>query len=261
MQHHPIILAVAIPVILVLAGCGGGSTESDDGSGGGVNLRITSASLSSTPGAPVKNTAVTVTVEVANNGSSDSPATTYSYTLDGTTVTTALPAVPGGETIEVSFDVTSAVAGAFPVAVTLDPANSVNERSESDNTASVSVTWSESSLRNIVVSAASIDDDTLLVGADAELSFTLTYSSTTLSGATPVTWRIMRDDDGELTQVHAGVATPVIGDPLSLTITFDDPGISGEREYILQTDYNDSVAESSEVDNLFAFTITWSAPG
>ncbi|MBN8525235.1 MAG: hypothetical protein J0M02_07870 [Planctomycetes bacterium] len=261
MHHTTFLLPSAIAAILALAGCGGGDEATDDGSGGGINLRITSASLSSTPGAPVKNTAVTVTVEVANNGSSDSPATTYSYTLDGTTVTTALPAVPAGESIEVSFDVTSAVAGEFPVAVTLDPANSVNERSESDNTASVSVTWSNTSLRNIVVSAASIDDDTLLVGADAELSFTLTYDNASLSGATPVTWRIVRDDDGDLTQVHAGVATPVIGDPLSLTITFDDPGISGEREYILQTDYNDTVPESSEVDNLFAFTITWSAPG
>lgn len=253
---------LAIPVILApifaLAGCGGAA--SDDGSGTGMNLRITGASFASSPGAPVKGNPATVTMEVLNNGTAATPATTFSYTLDGTTATAALPSVPAGGSLDVVFAVTSATAGTFAVAVVLDPANAVNERSEADNSASVSITWSETSLRNIAISAAVLDDATLAIGDDARLTYTLTYTNI-ISGTVPVTWRIVRDDDGTLTQVASGAHTVTIGTPLPIATTFDDPGISGARAYILQVDYNDTVAESSEDDNRFAFTITWSASG
>lgn len=262
MIQHLILSSLCITLI-ALAGCGGAGSVDEDGSGTGVNLRITNASLSSSPGAPVKNTAVTVTVVVSNNGSTATPATTYSHTLNSTTVTTALPSVPAGGSITVTFDVVSVTAGTYPVTVALDPANAVNERSESDNSASVNITWSESSLRNIAISGAALDDATLGIGDDARITYTLTYNDVGLPGGptVPVSWRIVRDDDGVLTTVVSGAQAVVVGTPQGVATVFDDPGISGTRNYILQVDPAGLVAESSETDNIFAFAITWSASG
>lgn len=261
MRTH--LAAILVLAILACAGCGGGAASpTDDGSGAGMNLRITSASITSSPGAPVKNGPVTISVVVANNGTSATPATTYSYAFGGTTVTSALPSVAAGTTESISFVVTRATAGTSAVTVTLDPANTVNEREEGDNAVTVDVTWTESSLRNIAISNGSVDDSTLAVGASATLRFTLAYDTTDIIGPAlwSVKWRVVRADDE--TKVVAEVTTTnSFSIPVSIVQTFADPTAVGAQEYLLQADYLGTVAESLETDNVFAFTITWSASG
>lgn len=262
MRLQTIVVPILVAPVLALFGCSSAATSTTDGSGAGMNLHITSASLSSSPALPAAGGTVTVSIVVANNGTVATPATTFSFTFDGTTSSSnVLPAIAGGATATVLCAVTSATAGTLPVVVALDPANTVNERSESDNSATINVTWSGLSRRNISLSGVSPADATLTIGGTATLNFTLGISGTdVLTGPLvlqTLQWRIVREDD--LTVVKTS-SSSFVNSSVTLSTTFDDATAVGPQSYIMQVDYAGAVAESDETDNAASFTITWDPP-
>lgn len=259
-------LLSSLTAILVLPGCGGGSVDTGGGGSGTANLVIASADIDTSPGLPVKGTAVTVTATITNSGGEDSAATTYSYTFDGNVVSAALAAIPAGESTTVSFDVTSAVAGALPVKVALDPAGKVDESNDGDNSATVTVTWTETNERNVILGApvltegAAASDGTATSAQTIGLSFTLTLVEPDLIGSRQVRWSLVRifgEDEVELASPIASVGTGS-----SLTVTPSAlawPGVAGTYTYILTADPGDLLAESIESDNVRTFTIVWTS--
>lgn len=251
-------IALMLAGAFLLAGCESSTTDTS-GSTTGVNLHITSSALSFLPGLPVKGTTATVTATVTNTGTVASTATTWTYSFGGSTTSATLPAIAAGGSTTLTFNVTNASATTLTATVTLDPTGAINETSETDNSAGVAITWSNSSERNIGITSTNVTPTTQSVGTDVTATVTFTYADSNISGGASVTsvlWRLIRVDDDSV--VGSGTKTVYInGADATITVPFSESGAQNSKQYRLILDPDNTVSESAEDDNEYYFTVTW----
>ncbi|WP_315094386.1 CARDB domain-containing protein [uncultured Cellulomonas sp.] len=93
--------------------------------------------LTTDPITVTPTTAISVGATVRNSGTAAAPATTAVVALGGTSVGTAtVPALAAGAQTTITVNAGTRPAGTYPVTVTVDPANTVAESVETNNTAS-----------------------------------------------------------------------------------------------------------------------------
>ncbi len=97
------------------------------------DLVVTAASWS--PAAPDEATPVTLSATVRNSGTAAAGATTVDFTLGGTVAGSApVPALNAGASTTVTFNAGARPQGSYAVAATVDPANTVVEQNDANNT-------------------------------------------------------------------------------------------------------------------------------
>jgi len=94
-----------------------------------------------TPAAPTTTDAITVAATVRNTGTAPAAATTVAFTLGTQSVGTAsVPALSAGAQANVSLSLGTRAAGSYSIAGAVDPANTIAESNEANNTAAASFT-------------------------------------------------------------------------------------------------------------------------
>lgn len=101
------------------------------------NPDLTVTGVTSSPASPTESTAVTLSATVRNAGTAASAATSVTFQVDGQTAATAsVGAIAAGATATVTASIGARAAGSYTVGATADPANTVVEQDESNNTSS-----------------------------------------------------------------------------------------------------------------------------
>jgi len=99
------------------------------------------SSVTATPGSPSTSDDVTLSAVVRNQGDGSSSATTVAFTVAGQAVGTASVGVlAAGAQTTVTTSIGARAAGTYSISATVDPANTVVESNESNNSASGSFT-------------------------------------------------------------------------------------------------------------------------
>lgn len=101
------------------------------------NPDLTVTGVTSSPASPTESTAVTLSATVRNAGTAASAATSVTFQVDGQTAATAsVGPIAAGATATVTASIGARAAGSYTVGATADPANTVVEQDESNNTSS-----------------------------------------------------------------------------------------------------------------------------
>ncbi|MFJ4918325.1 discoidin domain-containing protein [Streptomyces sp. NPDC088725] len=97
------------------------------------DLQVTAVSAS--PAAPVESDSITLSATVRNGGSAAAPASTVEFRLAGTKVGTAnVGALAAGASTTVTANIGAHDAGTYELSAVADPANTVIEQNETNNT-------------------------------------------------------------------------------------------------------------------------------
>ncbi|MGX7828184.1 discoidin domain-containing protein [Actinokineospora sp. 24-640] len=98
------------------------------------NPDLTITAVTASPATPVEGNPITLTATIRNTGTVASPATTTAFQLGGTQAGTAtVPALAAGATTTATTGIGTREAGTYPLSATVDPANTVTEQNETNN--------------------------------------------------------------------------------------------------------------------------------
>ncbi|WP_328468323.1 discoidin domain-containing protein [Actinoplanes sp. NBC_00393] len=165
------------------------------------DLVVTAATW--TPAAPSETSAITLSAVVKNNGTAAAAATKVDFRLGGTLAGSAdVPALAAGALATVSANVGAKAQGSYTVSVVADPANTVAEQNNDNNTytASSALVVAQAPGPDLQVTAINTNPANPAVGATVSFSVAVTnrgtssapasttrlvVGSTTLTGPTP----------------------------------------------------------------------------
>ncbi|MCZ7421531.1 discoidin domain-containing protein [Verrucosispora sp. WMMA2121] len=179
------------------------------------NPDLTVTNLTFAPTAPVETDQLTLTASVRNAGTSGAGATTVDFALDGTKVGQAnVGALAAGASATVSTTVAARNAGSYQLSAAVDPANTVIEQDESNNsrTSSGPLVVSPVASADLVASSVTWSPGTPSAGATVGFSVSLGNQGTVASagGAHNVTLTVL-NDSGTTVRTLTGSYTGTIG--------------------------------------------------
>ncbi|PZG07007.1 Secreted glycosyl hydrolase [Micromonospora craterilacus] len=179
------------------------------------NPDLTVTNVTFAPAAPVETDQITLTATVRNAGTLASGATTVDFALDGTKVGQAnVGALAAGASTNVSTTIAARDAGSYQVSATVDPANTVIEQNESNNsyTSPTRLTVSPVASSDLVASAVTWSPGTPAAGATVSFAVTLRNQGTIASagGAHGITLTVL-NDSGTVVRTLTGSYTGTIG--------------------------------------------------
>ncbi len=179
------------------------------------NPDLTVTNVTFAPTAPVETDQITLTATVRNIGTLASGATTVDFALDGTKVGQAnVGALAAGASTSVSTTIGARDAGSYQLSATVDPANTVIEQNESNNsyTSPTRLTVSPVASSDLVASAVTWSPGTPTAGATVSFAVTLRNQGTIASagGAHGITLTVL-NDSGAVVRTLTGSYTGTIG--------------------------------------------------
>ncbi|WP_331461330.1 galactose-binding domain-containing protein [Micromonospora tarapacensis] len=179
------------------------------------NPDLTVTNVTFAPAAPVETDQLTLSATVRNAGTLGSGATTVDLALDGTKVGQAnVGALAAGASSTVSTTVSARDAGSYQLSATVDPANTVIEQDESNNSRSnpSPLVVSPVASSDLVASAVTWSPGTPSTGATVSFAVTLRNQGTIASagGAHGVTLTVL-DDSGTAVRTLTGSYSGTIG--------------------------------------------------
>ncbi|GEL96002.1 CARDB domain-containing protein [Cellulomonas composti] len=203
--------------------------------------------LTVSPAAPTPSSSLTLTATIRNIGVAASPATTASFAIGGQSVGTAnVGALAIGASTTVTVTASPRAAGSYPVTVTVDPAGTLTEAVETNNSASTSVTVSADPVQqrpDLQISALTASPAAPTSSQAITLSATVRNAGTAASTATNVAFSVGGTQAGT-----APVGALAAG--ATSTVTFA-AGARAAGTYALSAtaDAAGTVAESDETNN------------
>ncbi|MEV6494891.1 CARDB domain-containing protein, partial [Actinoplanes sp. NPDC051633] len=216
------------------------------------NPDLTVTGLTWSPSAPNETTAITATATVRNAGTAASAATTADVKLNGTTVGTAqVGALAAGASANVTVDLGRRAQGSYTVAATVDPANTVPEQNNDNNTftAPAALVVGQSPGPDLEVTAITPSPANPAVGAP--VSFTVAVRNRGTSAAGASTTRVTAGSttlNGSTAAIAAGATSTV---QISGTWTATTGGVT----VTATADATGAVAETNENNNTLTRSI------
>jgi hypothetical protein len=208
------------------------------------DLVVTSTTWS--PAAPDETSALTLTAGVRNAGTVAAAATTLDFKLNGAVVASAnVPALAAGASATVTGAVSARAQGTYTVASTVDPANTVAESNNDNNTftASTQLVVAQAPGPDLLVTAISLSPANPAAGAAVSFTVGLQNRGTSAAGAS--TTRVVV---GSTTLTGA---TPAIagGNTTTVTVSGTWTATSGGATAVATADSAGVVTETNENNN------------
>lgn len=214
------------------------------------DLVVTSATWS--PANPDETSAIVITAGVRNSGTVASAATKIDFTIGGTAVASAdVPALAPGASASVTGNAGTKAQGSYTVAATVDPANTVAESNNDNNTftAASQLVVSQAPGPDLQVTALNLNPSNPAVGA--AVNFTAAVQNRGTSTAAASTTRVVVGSTtltGSTPAIAAGATTTVtIGGTWTAT--------SGGATAVATADSANVVAETNENNNTLSKSI------
>ncbi|MFB7448051.1 CARDB domain-containing protein [Streptomyces sp. NPDC056194] len=205
--------------------------------------------LTWTPAAPTETDAVTVRATVRNAGTVAAPASTVDVSVEGAVAGTAQAAsLPAGASTTVAIPVGRRPVGAYTVSAVADPANTVAELDDTNNsrTAASKLTVGQSPGPDLMVTGITTNPSAPAVGAPVSFTVAVLNRGTT---AVPA---------GSVTRLAAGTTTlqgaagaVAAGQTVNVPISGTWPAASGGVTLTATADVTGTVTETDESNNVF----------
>ncbi|MFC9398623.1 CARDB domain-containing protein [Streptomyces sp. NPDC057027] len=205
--------------------------------------------LTWTPAAPTETDAVTVRATVRNAGTVAAPASTVDVSVEGAVAGTAQAAsLPAGASTTVAIPVGRRPVGAYTVSAVADPANTVAELDDTNNsrTAASKLTVGQSPGPDLMVTGITTNPSAPAVGAPVSFTVAVLNRGTT---AVPA---------GSVTRLTAGTTTlqgaagaVAAGQTVNVPISGTWPAASGGVTLTATADATGTVTETDENNNVF----------
>ncbi|WP_367128698.1 CARDB domain-containing protein [Saccharothrix sp. HUAS TT1] len=213
------------------------------------NPDLTIASLTSSPANPVETDAVTLSATVRNTGTAAAPASSVAFSLGGASGTAPVAALAAGASATVAFAAGRLAQGAHQATATVDPANTVVEQNDANNTASAQVVVGQAPGPDLRVLGFTSNPPNPAAGAQVTFTVQVNNRGTTASGSS-------------VTRVVAGGATLntttgaiAAGATANVAITGSWTATSGGATITATADATNTVVETNETNNSFSRAI------
>ncbi|MBB2947789.1 hypothetical protein FB565_007560 [Actinoplanes lutulentus] len=214
------------------------------------DLVVTSATW--TPAAPSETSAITLSAVVRNSGTAASAATKLDFRLGGTVAGTAdVPALAAGAAATVTASAGTKAQGSYTVSAVVDPANTVAETNNDNNTFTASSQLVVSQAPGPDLQVTAISNTPANPAAGAAVSFTVAVTNRGTSAAGASTTRLVV---GSTTLTGA---TPAIAAGATTTVTIGGTwtATSGGATATATADSAGTVAETNENNNVLTKSI------
>ncbi|MEV6302628.1 CARDB domain-containing protein [Actinoplanes sp. NPDC051861] len=205
-----------------------------------------------TPASPAENAAITLTATVRNAGNAAAAATKADFRLGGTVAGSAdVPALAAGASATVSANIGAKAQGSYTVSTVVDPANTVAEQNNDNNTftASSPLVVAQAPGPDLTVTAISTNPANPAAGAAVSFTVAVTNRGTSAAGASTTRLAVGSTTlTGSAPSIAAGAtATVSIGGTWTAT--------SGGATATATADSAGAVAETNESNNSLALPI------
>jgi hypothetical protein len=217
------------------------------------NPDLTVTAVSWTPAAPAETDRITVRATVQNIGSAAAGATSVTFGLGGQLAgSAAVSALAAGASATVSADVGTRPMGSYSVSATVDPANTVVEQNDANNTftSATQLTVAQAPGPDLQVLAIASNPPNPAVGASVSFTVTVNNRGTTATGTTTVT----RVSVGGTT-LNTNTASIAAGATVSVAVSGSWTATSGGATITATADATSVVAETNETNNSFSQAI------
>jgi hypothetical protein len=214
------------------------------------DLIVTSATWS--PASPSETSAITLSAVVKNNGTAAAAATKVDFRLGGTVAGTAdVPALAAGSSATVSANAGTKAQGSYTVAAVVDPANTVAEQNNDNNTFTATSQLVVAQAPGPDLQVTALDTNPANPAAGAAVSFTVTVANRGTSTAAASTTRVVI---GSTTLTGP---TPAIAAGASATVAVGGTwtAASGGATAVATADSAGVVTETNESNNGFSKAI------
>jgi hypothetical protein len=205
-----------------------------------------------TPTAPSEGTAVTLSATVKNQGTAASAATTVDFKLGGTLKGSApVGALAAGASATVSANAGAQPQGSYSVAAVVDPADTVAEQNNANNTFTASTPLVVSQAPGPDLQVTGITTNPANPAAGSAVSFTVAVNNRGTSSAAASTTRLTVGTttlNGSTPAIAAGATTNVA---VSGTWT----ATNGGATMTATADATNAVTETNENNNTFSRTV------
>jgi subtilase family serine protease len=233
------------------------------------NLAMLSSNIEFEPAEPLDGDLVTVRATVLNNGTA--PALDIVVRFEDVTGGAPQPIdkqrlidslLPGeSATVQITYDTTDK-AGERRVQVVVDPANTIVESDEQDNSAVALLTVAPPPAPNLVVKSENIRFNPASPSDGQPVTVTVTVLNEGPRSASTVEVKFVDATDGGEqpigdVQVIGGIPS---GGSATAQVTYDTTGKQGERLIRVVADPNNLVVETNETDNQAEQTLTVAPP-
>lgn len=204
------------------------------------------------PASPSESSAITLSATIKNNGTAGAAATKVDFRLGGTVSGSAdVPALAAGASTTVTANVGAKAEGSYTVAAVVDPANTVAEQNNDNNTFTAATPLVVSPAPGPDLQVTAINTSPANPAAGAAVSFTVAVTNRGTSAAGASTTRLVVGSStltGATGPIAAGAtATVAIGGTWTAT--------SGGATATATADSAGAVAETNESNNGFSQAI------
>ncbi len=209
------------------------------------NPDLTVTSVSWSPSNPTETSSITLSATVQNIGNASAPGTTVNFNLGSGLVGSAnVPALAVGASATVSLGAGNRPMGSYTVAATVDPANTVIEQNNANNslTAPTQMVVGQAPGPDLQILGVTTNPANPAVGAP--VTFTVAVNNRGTSGAGVSTTRVTIGS----TQLNA--STPAIGANTTANVVVGTwTATSGGATVNVTVDATNAVAETNELNN------------
>ncbi|MPZ82587.1 MAG: APHP domain-containing protein [Actinophytocola sp.] len=216
------------------------------------NPDLTVTSTTWTPESPTETTAITLSATVRNAGTAAAGATTVNFGLAGAVVGSApVGALAAGASATVTFDAGTRPAGSYPVTSVVDPADTVIEQNDANNSfaAPSPLVVAQAPGPDLEVLGVVSNPPKPAVGASVTFSVQVHNRGTSQAGASVTRLTVGATTLDTTTAAIAAGATATVAVTGSWTAT------SGGATITATADATGTVAETNEANNAFSRSI------
>ncbi|MEV6967249.1 discoidin domain-containing protein [Hamadaea sp. NPDC051192] len=217
------------------------------------NPDLTVSTVAWSPASPDETSSVSLSATVTNTGDLASAATTLAFALNGTQkATVTVPAIGAGGSAPVSVSVGTLAMGTYAVSATVDPANTVFEKNEGNNSAANATSMVVAQAPGPDLQVLGIAPNPANPAAGQAVSFTVTLKNrgTTATGVTSVTRLTVAG-----TTLNTNTASVGAGATVTVPVTGTWTATAGGATITATADATGVVTETNETNNLFSQAI------
>jgi CARDB/F5/8 type C domain len=217
------------------------------------NPDLVVSTVSWTPAAPSEATPITLSATVRNAGTAAAAATTVDFKLGGTKVgSAAVGALAAGASTTVTANVPAQAMGSYSVAATVDPANTVAEQNNDNNTftASTQLVVSQAPGPDLQVVGITSNPPNPAVGAAVSFTVAVKNRGITGTGATSVTRLTVGS-----TTLNTNTAAIAAGATVNVAVSGTWTATAGGATITATADATNVIVETNENNNTFSQAI------
>lgn len=211
--------------------------------------------LAWTPAAPTESDAVTVQAAVRNAGTATAPASSVAVSVEGAVAGTAqVASLPAGASATVAVAVGRRSVGAYTVSAAADPANTVPELDDSNNsrTAASKLTVGQSPGPDLLVTGITAAPSAPAVGAPVSFTVAVLNRGTTAVPAGTVTRLTASPGGGGATTLNGTTGAVGAGQTVTVAVPGTWTAVSGSVTLTATADATGTLGETDETNNVFS---------